>query len=342
VRATDATGSDFAVKVIPLCSESVKCAALHEAAVHSSLSHPNIIKFIDSFERAGSMLLVMERANGPTLDSVLHSSSRRMEEHQILELFIQILSAVEYLHRKRIVHRDLKSGNVFMTDRKTAKLGDFGCAEVLPESGFLNSGSIPVGTPGFIAPEVVEGNPSSFAADIFSLGCILLEMCTLQRPSDSYSRAVRNLWDPLPKQYTVGLEDLIKLMLSPDSKRRPSISEIWKLPVVRCACNRPLNVDFLLVDRPDSTPESPIRSHSCEELWKRTFGSPNRDAIVPSSIPGLREEIQKTIGGKAFDRLRYHLENEFDDFDSADYIRELSEQNDYGLKLVRELILLEQ
>jgi serine/threonine protein kinase len=308
-----------------------------ECDLHAKLSHPIIVHFVDSVERDGSLWLVMERSKGPTLEAVLRRATSPLEEHQILALFIQILSAVEYLHGNRILHRDLKPANIFLENTTHVKLGDFGVASQLPANGSLPPNDTIIGTSAYLAPEVIDCQTVSFSADIFSLGCILLEMITLEKPIDSYSHSTLSNWPSFPKGYTRGLETLVKSMMSADPKRRPTISEIWKTAVIACACNRPLKLEVVMKEVPEVPKDEKGRNARCEAVWNRWFGSGKRG--VTKEGDEVREEVRNAVGDERFRVLTKHIENEFDDMESANYLAELGEENDFGLKLVREVVL---
>lgn len=108
-----------------------------------------------------------------------------MTEDQILNLFTQICLAIKHIHDRKILHRDLKSGNVFLTKQGIAKLGDFGIAKVLQST--VDHASTIVGTPYYLSPEIIENKPYNFKSDIWSLGVLLYEMCALKPPFNGAS-----------------------------------------------------------------------------------------------------------------------------------------------------------
>ena len=86
--------------------------------------------------------------------------------------------AIQYMHERRVLHRDLKTSNIFLTSNNIIKLGDFGIARVLDST--LEQAKTVVGTPYYMSPEVCENKPYSYASDIWALGCVLYETCTLE------------------------------------------------------------------------------------------------------------------------------------------------------------------
>jgi NIMA (never in mitosis gene a)-related kinase len=105
---------------------------------------------------------------------------RKMEEQHILSMFAQMVSAMKHVHSHRILHRDLKSGNVFLMSNGFVKIGDFGIAKELSETaGFAET---IVGTPYYLSPEIVQAQEYNYKTDVWSLGVILYEMCCLKPP----------------------------------------------------------------------------------------------------------------------------------------------------------------
>lgn len=121
-----------------------------------------------------------------------------MTEEEICNIFAQIVLAVQYLHDKKIIHRDIKMKNIFINwnekDRNfEAKLGDFGISKVLENT--LKMTTTCIGTPFYMSPESCMGIEYSFKSDIWSLGCFLYEICTGKRPFEGKQFQVRNFFD---------------------------------------------------------------------------------------------------------------------------------------------------
>lgn len=103
---------------------------------------------------------------------------KKFSEWQIQNFFIQICFSIEYIHRRRIIHRDIKPSNIFLPKQDFVKLGDFGISKVLENS--LDSAMTILGTPYYLSPELCKNKPYNFKTDIWSLGCLLYEMCELK------------------------------------------------------------------------------------------------------------------------------------------------------------------
>jgi len=159
-----------------------------------------------------------------------------MNEERILHCFTQICLAIKHLHDRKIIHRDLKSQNIFMTQGGMVKLGDFGIARVL-NSTRENAATI-VGTPYYLSPEIVESKPYSFKSDIWSLGILLFEMCELRPPFNGRSitelalQIVRANYSPIGSEYSQELHDLLASLLNPEADQRPSVNKILKSSLI--------------------------------------------------------------------------------------------------------------
>jgi len=157
-----------------------------EASIVAKLRHPNIMQVFDFDynEELDIYYMVMEFIDGPTLKDRLNNEALPQEE--AVRIGALIADALDYAHRRGMVHRDVKPANImFMPDGQPV-LTDFGIAKMLTLSGLTASGAM-VGTPAYMAPEVGMGRPGSAAADIYSLGIVLYQMVTGRLPFESES-----------------------------------------------------------------------------------------------------------------------------------------------------------
>lgn len=154
-----------------------------------------------------------------------------------MDWFTQICLAIKHIHDKKILHRDLKSQNVFLTKNGLVKLGDFGIAKCLMFT--LDKAKTVVGTPYYLSPEIVENRPYSFKSDIWSLGVLLYEIICLKMPFDAsslpmlYVKIIRGSYPPIPNIYSKDLRSLVNLLLTVDNDKRPSINDILRLPYIK-------------------------------------------------------------------------------------------------------------
>ena len=180
----------------------------------------------------------MDFADGGDMHTKIKERNGRLfDENQLIDWFVQVCLALKHVHDRKIIHRDLKAQNIFLTKTGRIKLGDFGIAKVLNST--MENAKTMVGTPYYLSPEIVEGRPYSFKSDIWSLGVLFYEMCSLKPPFDASSlhflalKIVRGVYNPLPRQLSQSIRSLIAKLLKTDQNRRPTIHEILKEPIIR-------------------------------------------------------------------------------------------------------------
>ena len=174
----------------------------------------------------------MQYCEGGDLAVRIKNASRAKENfdrNQILEWFVQICSAVAYCHNHRILHRDLKTNNIFLARNSVIKLGDFGIARVLTHT--LEQANTVIGTPFFMSPEVCSNMPYSFKSDVWSLGCVLHELCTLEhafKSNNLLGLVFKIMQDDTPtiSQYGSDVNSLLHDLLDKDPTKRPSAQDI--------------------------------------------------------------------------------------------------------------------
>ncbi|KAM4789421.1 serine/threonine-protein kinase Nek3 isoform 3-T4 [Cyanocitta cristata] len=165
---------------LPMSSSGVENSR-KEAVFLAKMKHPNVVAFKESFEADGHLYIVMEYCdNGDLMQKIKQQGGNFFPEDTILHWFVQMCLAVKHIHDKRVLHRDIKSKNVFLTQSGKVKLGDFGSARLLAHP--MSYACTYVGTPYYVPPEIWESLPYNNKSDIWSLGCILYELCTLKHP----------------------------------------------------------------------------------------------------------------------------------------------------------------
>ena len=216
---------------------------LNESNILAKLDHQNIIKLYDVFEskKPKNMInIVTEYADGGDLSEKIKERKNKnsnFTESEILDYFTQICLAINHIHEKKIIHRDLKSGNIFLMKNGFVKLGDFGIAKGLQRT--IDKAKTMVGTPYYLSPEILEGKAYDAKSDIWSLGVLLYEMMTFKMPFNANNlpmlsvKIMRGNYIPPPINYTKDLRELVSKCLTVDPKIRPTIKEILGMPFIK-------------------------------------------------------------------------------------------------------------
>ena len=216
---------------------------LNESIILAKLDHQNIIKFFEVFEsnKPKHMVnIVTEYADGGDLSEKIKEKKNKnnnFTESEILDYFTQICLAIKHIHEKKIIHRDLKSGNIFLMKNGLVKLGDFGIAKRFQKT--MDKAKTFIGTPYYLSPEIINGKPYDSKSDIWSLGVLLYEMMTFKMPFNANSlpmlsvKIMRGQYIPPPTIYTKDLRELVTKCLTVEPKNRPSIQEILRMPIIQ-------------------------------------------------------------------------------------------------------------
>jgi NIMA (never in mitosis gene a)-related kinase len=226
-------------------TDQEKRETFNEASILKRLDHPNIIKFKEVFMQRKpkeALNIVTEYADGGDLEKKIEAQQKKpFPETQILDYFTQICLALQHLHKKNIIHRDLKGGNVFLMQSGLVKLGDFGIAKGLKTS--TEKAKTTVGTPYYLSPEIINNKPYDTKSDIWSLGVLLYQMMSFKMPFNAQSLPLlsikinRGVYSPPPSVYSAELRDILKRCLTQDPEKRPSVNEILQLPIIKDRIN---------------------------------------------------------------------------------------------------------
>ncbi|KAJ9460547.1 putative serine/threonine-protein kinase nek3 [Diplonema papillatum] len=214
----------------------------NEVKVLASLGHPNITRYVDSFEAGSRIYTVMEYADGGDLSRRIRrqaASFKDFSEDFVCWILIQICSALQYLHEQRYLHRDIKAQNIFLTSSNIVKLGDFGVSKHV---GSVGVASTVCGTYSYFSPEMCQRKPYSSKSDLFALGVVLYEMLSNGRKpfeADSVpsliARIAKGSLQPLPKglPFSSELTALCLQLLSTEPSQRPSASGVLASPAIK-------------------------------------------------------------------------------------------------------------
>ncbi|KAH3768623.1 serine/threonine-protein kinase Nek11-like isoform X1 [Dreissena polymorpha] len=239
-KSTDQDGSLKVLKEISVgdLQPDETVDAMHEARLLRQLDHPSIVQFHDSFIDGESFCIVTEYCEGGDLDMKIadyKKNKKLFDEKTVMDWFVQLLLAVHYMHSRRVLHRDLKTRNIFLK-KNIVKIGDFGISRIL--MGTTDLASTFTGTPYYMSPEVLKHEGYNSKSDVWSIGCILYEMCALDHAFDGKSlmsvmyKIVEGDPPELPSKYSRELSDIFKLMLKKEQDKRPTATELLKIPLI--------------------------------------------------------------------------------------------------------------
>ncbi|XP_076770296.1 serine/threonine-protein kinase Nek1 isoform X10 [Arvicanthis niloticus] len=232
VKSTD-DGRHYVIKEINISrmSDKERQESRREVAVLANMKHPNIVQYKESFEENGSLYIVMDYCEGGDLFKRINAQKGTLfQEDQILDWFVQICLALKHVHDRKILHRDIKSQNIFLTKDGTVQLGDFGIARVLNSTVELARTCI--GTPYYLSPEICENKPYNNKSDIWALGCVLYELCTLKHAFEAGNmknlvlKIISGSFPPVSLHYSYDLRSLLSQLFKRNPRDRPSVNSI--------------------------------------------------------------------------------------------------------------------
>ncbi|XP_062358527.1 serine/threonine-protein kinase 10 isoform X2 [Cinclus cinclus] len=246
------TGALAAAKVIETKSEDELEDYMVEIEILATCDHPHIVKLLGAFYWDGKLWIMIEFCPGGAVDATMLELDRGLTEPQIQVICRQMLEALHYLHSKRIIHRDLKAGNVLLTQDGDIKLADFGVSAKNMKT--LQKRDSFIGTPYWMAPEVVmcetmKDTPYDYKADIWSLGITLIEMAQIEPPHHELNpmRVLLKIAksDPptlsCPSKWSLEFRDFLKKALDKNPETRPTAAQLLEHPFVsKVTSNRAL------------------------------------------------------------------------------------------------------
>ncbi|KAG0274271.1 Cell cycle serine/threonine-protein kinase cdc5/MSD2 [Linnemannia exigua] len=234
---SDQKNGRFAAKVIQkteLQTAKARHKLFAEIKIHQDRTHKNIVKYYHCFEDDNFVYLVLELCECKTLMELI-KRRKRLTEPEVRYYVKQIVAGCAYLHDEKIIHRDLKLGNIFLTKDLQVRIGDFGLAAVLLNEG--DRKKTICGTPNYIAPEILfdTDNGHSFEVDVWSVGVIMYTLLIGKPPFQTnevkaiYKKIRDNIYE-FPKDVPISEEakSLIARLLDPKPKSRPSIATVTK------------------------------------------------------------------------------------------------------------------
>ncbi|KAF4017657.1 hypothetical protein G4228_009229 [Cervus hanglu yarkandensis] len=243
-------------------SEKERRDALNEIVILALLQHDNIIAYYNHFMDNTTLLIELEYCNGGNLyDKILRQKDKLFEEEMVVWYLFQIVSAVSCIHKAGILHRDIKTLNIFLTKANLIKLGDYGLAKKL-NSEYSMAETL-VGTPYYMSPELCQGVKYNFKSDIWAVGCVIFELLTLKRTFDATNplnlcvkivQGIRAM-EVDSSQYSLELIQMVHACLDQDPEQRPTADELLDRPLLRKR-RREMEEKVTLLNAPTKRPRS--------------------------------------------------------------------------------------
>jgi len=318
----DDSGDVFAAKTVAkasIKSDKTKTKLLSEIKIHKSMSHPNIVQFVDCFEDDVNVYILLEICPNQSLMDLL-KKRKVLTEPEVRFFMIQVIAGIRYMHTRRVIHRDLKLGNIFFDPDMNLKIGDFGLAAVLHAD--KDRKYTICGTPNYIAPEVLTGKTTghSYEVDIWSIGVMLYALLVGKPPFQSkdvsliYERIKTNDYGfPEDKPISDEAKVLIQDILSTNPLKRPSLDEIIEYDFFKGPFPEKITVetlvsvpDYSYLDRAQSQMNFMNTKRNCGliqsshknpvEILRSDLESEKPKTILPQSLsPGNTKNKYKEV-----------------------------------------------
>eukprot|EP00347_Sterkiella_histriomuscorum_P005661 403355743 len=333
-------------------SEKEKQNALNEVRILASIQNINIISYKESFyeDATSTLCIIMEYADGGDLYNKIVSFKKQgkyMPEKEVWHIFIQIIRGLQALHELKIVHRDIKCANLFLTKDGCLKLGDLNVSKVA-KRGMLQTQT---GTPYYASPEVWKDKPYDSKSDIWSVGCVLYEMCALNPPFRAQDmnalcqKICKGIYPPIPATYSQDLVAMIKCLLLQNPSQRPTCAQILQMTGTQNHLSATLQRMESIIEESKEGLIGTIKvprnlGQITERLPKPQYNSNPVQLKRNSSEPGrigqplgaIRENLQSAKPSNAYDGLRGLAPiKERDEARSADPARDIHTKNNNPL-----------
>ncbi|GAV84603.1 Pkinase domain-containing protein [Cephalotus follicularis] len=210
-----------------------------EVKLLKNLSHPNIVRYLGTAREDESLNILLEFVPGGSISSLLGKFGSFPES--VIRMYTkQLLLGLEYLHKNGIMHRDIKGANILVDNKGCIKLADFGASKKVVELATINGAKSMKGTPYWMAPEVILQTGHSFSADIWSVGCTMIEMATGKPPWSQQYQEVAALFHigttkshpPIPEHLSTEAKDFLLKCLQKEPNLRPTAADLLQHPFV--------------------------------------------------------------------------------------------------------------
>ncbi|KAA3482657.1 MAP3K epsilon protein kinase 1-like [Gossypium australe] len=285
-KGLDLENGDFvAIKQV-----SLENIAQEDLNIIMNLNHKNIVKYLGSSKTKSHLHIILEYVENGSLANIIKPNKFGPFPESLVAVYIsQVLEGLVYLHEQGVIHRDIKGANILTTKEGLVKLADFGVATKLTEAD-VNTHSV-VGTPYWMAPEVIEMSGVCAASDIWSVGCTVIELLTCVppyydlQPMPALFRIVQDEHPPIPDSLSPDITDFLRQCFKKDARQRPDAKTLLSHPWIR-NCKRALQSSL----RHSGT----IRNIS-EDIAANAESSGGDNQSAGESLPVEKVEASETV-----------------------------------------------
>ena len=308
-------GEEVAIKIINIRKMRDKGLLDHvkrEAHIHYRLSNPSILKMHNIIEDKHNVYLILELCHHGSLSAYLKRTGRKLTEQEVKRVFAQVVSGVLYLHKHRIMHRDLSPSNLLVTKSMDIKISDFGLAVMLEDVGERHFTMC--GTPNYIAPEIATQVPHGLESDVWSLGCLLYSLLVGYPPfdtahaSDTLQKVACADQITIPSNMSREAQDLIIGLMKKHPSERLKVYQIPNHPFMKMpSASRVVNsvrypLSRVSADSGNSTMASTRISGPLKATYRPEVTSPRASGRVPR--PSTLEPGEASRRSRSLERAR--------------------------------------
>eukprot|EP01028_Stygiella_incarcerata_P004689 TRINITY_DN203_c2_g5_i1.p1 TRINITY_DN203_c2_g5~~TRINITY_DN203_c2_g5_i1.p1 ORF type:complete len:408 (+),score=85.16 TRINITY_DN203_c2_g5_i1:240-1463(+) len=296
IRHSD--GKEYAMKEVKMKSMSLKEKeeAVNEIRILASIRHPNVVRYHEAFIENQKIYIITEYCRGGDLHSFIERQKAKgafYSEDRVWSMFIQMLLGLSAVHSMDILHRDMKSPNIFLSDDGVIKIGDLGVAKFVKHSKGLTKTQ--VGTPYYVSPEIWKNRSYDARSDVWSLGCLLYEIASLRRPFEASNikelanKVLMNRYQDIPPTFSREMRVLVRKLLVLDPFQRPSVADLLRQPYITSR--------FALLP-PELREDSYLKGESCGKMRATIkFSRHLTKAMLPSpSYPSPEQRHVRPSG----------------------------------------------
>ena len=310
---------------------------LNEIRILSSIYHPNIISYKEAFwnSKNKTLNIIMEYCDDGDLETKINTMKRnkiKFDENLIWIYTIQILFGLKALHDKGVIHRDLKSANIFLSKLNSkCKIGDLNTGKILKNNN-KNPINYQIGTPPYASPEVWKNQKISYKCDIWALGCIVYEMCTLRLPfkgknmHELKENICKGKYEKISLRYSKELWDFIQTLLEVDIDKRPNCDMILESNIIKNKLKVLKELNYIVKEKNkiNNDESSIMDTIEYKNLWDLENKIPNKKKYTQNNIidTNVNMDLEETIKN----------ESSFSQCSVLDFANYINEENDINTR----------